>query len=111
MMALLNDSTYKAVRDAITNEGIHMDLGDFAIFRRLIDYFNRGSDDDFLVSWETIEYWNLGVTDFGEVGHFQDGEVAFIYFDNLEKFCDSVKRFYNNSLDELFIDYFEEVSG
>ena len=104
-MLLSNDETYKAIRDKLTDNGINMDLGDFAIFRKLIDHFNGGSDEDFLVGDEFLEYYNLGVNDFEEIGRFENGDVAYLHRYNFSKFCEMVKRFFGASLDEVLIEY------
>lgn len=109
MMALLNEVTYKTVRDKLVDNGIHMDLGDFAIFRKLIDYFNGGSDEDFIIGDEFLEYYNLGINDFEEIGHYEDGDVAYLHKYNFDKFCENLCRYYGRSLDELFLEYYDEV--
>lgn len=108
-MALLNDTTYKAIRDKLIDNGIYMGLGDFAIFRKLIDYFNGGSDEDFIIGDESLEYYNLGINDFEEIGRFENGDVAYLHRYNFDNFCEMVKKGFGAGFDELLIEYYEEV--
>ena len=70
----------------------------------IINHFNNGSDDDFLINLDVIEYENLGVNDFEEIGVFENGETAYLSHYPFLKFCELVDSY--GGLNEL---YEEEV--
>ena len=62
-----------------------------------------GGDDDPIIGDEFIEYYDLRVSQFKEIGHWDDGDVAYIHLYNFDNFCILADDY--GSLSEFYEEY------
>lgn len=101
-----NIETYVKLKKEFNSFKIKIDIGD-SDFVKLIDFVNNGSDKDFIITLETIEYENLRFNEYKELKDstlINNKEQLYLHIINFLDFCDSLSRFYNNSLKELLLE-------
>lgn len=100
-----NNEVYEEVKDYINSDCIDVNQEEFI---KAIDYYNCGGYDDFLITWECIEYDNLGVNDFIPIDDGRDvqsGEKMYINLNKLGDFKFELIRYNNNSLRDYLESY------
>ena len=101
-----NIETYIELQKEFNLFAIKIDVGD-SDFVNIVDFVNCGSDKDFIITWEIIDYENLRLHEYKSFNNCRDlntNDVLYLHIDNFLDFCDSLSRFYNNSLKEFMLD-------
>ena len=104
-----NIETYIELKKKFNSVGIKVDIGD-SDFVKLIDFANNGTDEDFIITLERIEYENLRFNEYKELKNsklLSTKETLYLHVNKFSDFCYSLKRFNNNSLKEFMLEYDE----
>lgn len=101
-MLLLDTETLKEVRKELEKQDIKVDVN-LDELAEILGYFNDGSDNDFIIDDESVEYYNLRVGEFKKIGNWDCGDVAYLHHYHFDSFCILADDY--DTLSEFYKDY------